>query len=150
MVNIEVAVAKCMGRSKTRVKIGTISTPPPMPSSPEAIPPKKLKIAPSSTFCKGPNDTLLEFTLALPPSGLEERFGLIEFGSMSMGTATKRIMKKPKIRPNVLADMTVVKYTPRIPPGVVVTASTAPVLYDIRFCFENTNVDAKAVKTITV
>jgi hypothetical protein len=59
-------------------------------------------------------------------------------------------MKKPKIRPSVLADMTVVRYTPRIAPGVVATANRAPVLYDIRFCLENIKVAARAVKTITV
>jgi len=134
IVNMEVAVAKCIDMPTTRVKIGTISTPPPMPSSPEAIPPKKLKIAPSNAFCKELNGTLPEFTSAFPPPELDERFNLIEFASMDMGIATKIIIKNPKIRPNVLADITVDRYTPRSPPGVVATANRAPVRYDIRFC----------------
>jgi hypothetical protein len=80
-----------------------------MPSSPEAIPPKKLKIAPSSTFCEEPNGTLLEFTSAFPSPELDERFSLTEPRSMEIGIATKIIMKNPNIRPNVLADMTVVR-----------------------------------------
>ena len=136
MVNMEVAVAKCIGMPTTSVKIGTISTPPPIPNSPEAIPPKKLKMAPRSTFCKEVNGTLPRVTLDFPAPELEECLSRIEFRSMEIGTATKTIMKNPKMRPNVLADMTVDRYTPRIPPGIVANANTAPVRYDIRFCLE--------------
>jgi hypothetical protein len=99
-----------------------------MPSSPEAIPPRKPKIAPSSTFCKEPNNTPLDLTLGSPPPELDERFSLREFGFMDIGKATKIIIKNPKKRPNTFADITVVKYTPRIPPGAVTIASSAPVL----------------------
>ena len=42
MMNIEVATAKCIGKSIRKCIIGTMTTPPPMPSKPEKKPPKKL------------------------------------------------------------------------------------------------------------
>lgn len=128
IVNMEVAVAKCIGMPTTRVKIGTISTPPPIPNSPEAIPPRKLKIAQSSIFRKELNEALSDFVAGLPAPEVDECFSLMEFGSIDIGRATKIITKNPKKVPNSFAGITVVKYTPRIPPGAVATASNAPVL----------------------
>ena len=128
IVNMEVAVAKCIGMPTIRVRIGTISTPPPIPNSPEAIPPRKLKIAPSSIFREELNNIPSDFAAGLSAPEVDERFSLREFGSIDIGRATKIIIKNPKKAPNSFADITVVKYTPRIPPGAVTTASSAPVL----------------------
>lgn len=128
IVNIEVAVAKCIGMPTMRVRIGTINTPPPIPNSPEAIPPRKLKIAPSSIFRQESNNIPSGFVAGLTTPEAAGRFSLREFGSRDIGKATNTIIKNPKKAPNNLAAITVVKYTPNIPPGAVTTASNAPVL----------------------
>jgi len=128
MVNMEVAVAKCIGIPTIRVNIGTIRTPPPMPSNPEAMPLRKLKSAPSSIFRQEPNNSASGLTVCPPALDVEERFSLKEIGSIDIGRATKIIMKNPKRRPSIFEGITVVKYTPRIPPGAVTMARSKPVL----------------------
>jgi hypothetical protein len=50
IVNMDVAVALWMGIFRAKTIIGTTRTPPPIPKSPEASPPKKLNPALKGRF----------------------------------------------------------------------------------------------------
>lgn len=134
MVNIDVAVAKCIGMFMARFIMGTMSTPPPMPSKPEDSPPKKLKLAPSMIVLWSLKSSLSDFAMVFGFCPLSVEVLRLKMPVLIMMRAAMKMRKNPKIRPRYLAGMIVVRNAPRRAPGTVVAARTSPVLAYMRRC----------------
>jgi hypothetical protein len=128
MMNIDVATAKCIGKSIKKCMMGTITTPPPMPNKPEKKPPKKLSGKP---FFKSE-----EYSKTVPAeSAILRCHNLSVFSGLdspnlyviSILKATKT-RKMPNISPNWAGLMIFAVNAPIMAPGIVAIDSIKPSL----------------------
>lgn len=128
IANMEVAVAKCTGILIMRVNIGTSSAPPPIPSNPDAIPARKLRLPASRILREGLRKDPPDLEDSLSASSAAERLLLILNALTDIGMAMKAMTKNPKETPRRFAGTLVVKYAPKSPPGTVAKARSRPAL----------------------